>query len=524
MIADRTARMLALALAAMLVLPTAACLPGVVGSGDDDTAESITVVMGQGGFTLNPYSPLLANRQVGEALFRGLTDVSADGMPVPDLLAELPTKANGGLSADGRSVRLALRDDATWHDGEPVDAEDVRFTLEALREGAVQDQPLLDYGNISSVTVVGPSELVLELAEPDAPLAWTMVPYVLPAHLLEDEAPLASSSYWFEPVGSGPYRVASFAPAREVTLRPVDEGAGEPIRAIFTASSEAAREAYDAASAGVWLEGPSEAGTPAEHLVTTAGTTWRAWIFDVSNGSIFSDGDARRAFMSLISHEDTDAVPAIDPFGLPLQLRSLRFPEAVAGSLRSQGWRPNADGILERGGMTFEPTTATRTLASEELPRFEATTAAMDRAGIAFKTFTLDFLDVGGYFERDYLITGEWDLARTRFYATSPLIPGWPFESGDGPNWSNPYGANLFGVEDAELDDAYSAVRSAGDPAELQTAWQLLGRRLGELDVVYWEYPEPNHVLVKGVEGVVGHAWREKALQSAVDWRIAAGR
>lgn len=523
MTGNRAVRLTILAFAVALALAVAGCLPSTLAPSDAG-AEAITVVIGQGGFTLNPYSPLLPNRQVGELLFRGLTDLAPDGLPVPDLLVELPTRANGGISADGRTVRLSLVDDAVWHDGEPLEAADVVFTLEALRSGALQDQPLLGYGNVLSVVATGPHEVTVQLAEPDAPLIWTMVPYVLPEHLLGGERRLASAAYWFQPVGSGPFRVASVAPARELSLEPVDE-AGEPLRVVFTASSEDARLAYDAAAAAVWLDGPPEAGVPGERLVATASSTWRAWIFDVGQESIFADRDAREAFMSLIPHEDTEAVPAFDPFGLPLAQRSLQSTETVAADLRNQGWRLNADDILERNGGTFEPTTATRTLASEELPRFEAITAAMDSIGIAFKTFTLDFLDVGAYLERDYLVTADWDLARTRFYATSPLIPGWPFESGDAPDWGNPYGENVYGVADAQLDEAFAAVRDSGDPSELAAGWQTVGRRLGDLKIVYWGYPEPNRVLVKGVEGVEGHPMRANALQSAPGWRTdSAGR
>ena len=47
---------------------------------------------------------------------------------VPELLEEIPTLANGGISADGLTITYKLRKGVTWHDGHPLDADDVRFT------------------------------------------------------------------------------------------------------------------------------------------------------------------------------------------------------------------------------------------------------------------------------------------------------------------------------------------------------------------------------------------------------------
>ena len=50
----------------------------------------------------------------------------------PALLAEIPTRANGDLSADGRTIRYRLRAGVRWSDGVPVTAADVLFTLRAI--------------------------------------------------------------------------------------------------------------------------------------------------------------------------------------------------------------------------------------------------------------------------------------------------------------------------------------------------------------------------------------------------------
>ena len=49
---------------------------------------------------------------------------------MPEIAAEIPSAENGGLSEDGLTVTVKLRDDVLWSDGEPVTAQDFVFTYE----------------------------------------------------------------------------------------------------------------------------------------------------------------------------------------------------------------------------------------------------------------------------------------------------------------------------------------------------------------------------------------------------------
>jgi peptide/nickel transport system substrate-binding protein len=53
-----------------------------------------------------------------------------DNNPIPEIAAEIPSPENGGLSEDGLTLTVNLRDDVTWSDGEPVTASDFVFTYE----------------------------------------------------------------------------------------------------------------------------------------------------------------------------------------------------------------------------------------------------------------------------------------------------------------------------------------------------------------------------------------------------------
>ena len=53
---------------------------------------------------------------------------------MPLLAAEVPTVANGGISADGLTYTYHLRDDVRWHDGTPFTADDVIFSHQVITE------------------------------------------------------------------------------------------------------------------------------------------------------------------------------------------------------------------------------------------------------------------------------------------------------------------------------------------------------------------------------------------------------
>jgi peptide/nickel transport system substrate-binding protein len=73
---------------------------------------------------------------VMEMAMLGLADIDAEGHVFPELATQLPTVENGGVVIDEDAwtmdVTWQMRDDAVWADGEPVTADDVIFTWEAI--------------------------------------------------------------------------------------------------------------------------------------------------------------------------------------------------------------------------------------------------------------------------------------------------------------------------------------------------------------------------------------------------------
>ena len=89
--------------------------------------------------TLNPFVPGGDNfivSVIGQAHLAGVYDIDAQTLDlVPELVTDLPTTANGGVTVneDGTmTVRYQIRDEAVWSDGVPITGEDLEFTMERV--------------------------------------------------------------------------------------------------------------------------------------------------------------------------------------------------------------------------------------------------------------------------------------------------------------------------------------------------------------------------------------------------------
>ena len=97
-------------------------------------------------------NPLAARTQVDRDLvalaFSGLVRLGPDGSVVPDLATRWSSDASG------KTWTFELRPDARWHDGEPVTANDVVFTVRTLRDPAYQG-PGAGSWNEATATAIG---------------------------------------------------------------------------------------------------------------------------------------------------------------------------------------------------------------------------------------------------------------------------------------------------------------------------------------------------------------------------------
>ncbi|MFZ5916435.1 MAG: peptide ABC transporter substrate-binding protein [Chloroflexota bacterium] len=138
---------------------------------------------------------------------------------VPEMLVELPTVQNGGVSEDGKTITLKFKEGFKWHDGEPVTAEDFKFTWEFVMDPATMSQTTAGWNKIASVEVVDALTAVVQLQEAFVPfVAATLAFPILPKHALEGVPDPASSDFARNPVGNGPFVFQEWVPGDHITV------------------------------------------------------------------------------------------------------------------------------------------------------------------------------------------------------------------------------------------------------------------------------------------------------------------
>ena len=127
------------------------------------------------------------------------------------------------LSPDNRSVTLYLRKDAVFHDGKPITAEDVKFSIETIRD----NHPFKTmYGPVNAVTVSDPHTAVVRLLEPHPALLLAMstsLTPILPKHIFGDGTDVKVHPRNANPIGSGPFKLVEFKPGEFTVLERFDK-------------------------------------------------------------------------------------------------------------------------------------------------------------------------------------------------------------------------------------------------------------------------------------------------------------
>ncbi|HEY0122016.1 MAG TPA: peptide ABC transporter substrate-binding protein [Rhizobium sp.] len=188
-----------------------AAMPDFLGSSNaiakDAMKGQIVLAFSQEPTVFNPH---LLHIEVDEGVYFALYDplfgVDDKGEFFPCLAAEVPTVANGGISADGLKWKLKLRDDVTWHDGKPFTAEDVKFTIELLVNPKFNSWRHAGHELVTDLKVVSPTELTWTMSKPYAPYASILAStFITPKHAFDGQADLNNTPFNNAPIGTGPY-------------------------------------------------------------------------------------------------------------------------------------------------------------------------------------------------------------------------------------------------------------------------------------------------------------------------------
>ncbi len=145
-----------------------------------------------------------ADRDLTALVYSGLMRVREDGSLEPDL-AEKVT-----VSPDGTSYTFTLKKDEEWHDGEPVTADDVVFTVQKALDPSIKSPKRASWEGVT-VAKIDTYTVEFTLRQPYASFLENTTMGILPKHKWTgvDAEQFPFSEYNVVPIGSGPYQVAS---------------------------------------------------------------------------------------------------------------------------------------------------------------------------------------------------------------------------------------------------------------------------------------------------------------------------
>lgn len=185
----------------------------------------VGIIYWQAPSILNPYlSGGTKDVEAASMILEPLARFDESGNLTPWLATSVPTPANGGVSADLRTVTWRLREGLLWSDGSPVTAADVVFTAAYCRDPAGGCSQLAQFDDVTAVEAL--DDLTVRVTfgvskpYPYGPFTGATSPILQKAQFGDCKgirAPECTEAN-FGPIGTGPFRVTGFRPNDVISL------------------------------------------------------------------------------------------------------------------------------------------------------------------------------------------------------------------------------------------------------------------------------------------------------------------
>jgi peptide/nickel transport system substrate-binding protein len=459
--------------------------------------------------TLDNLDPLLSGQagttDVAQFVFSGLIRFNDHGEPIPDAAVTVPTRENGGISADGTTVVYHLRDDVRFSDGTPLTAADVVFTWQQVMNPRNNVPFHFPYDEAASVTAKDARTVVVKLRAPSAPFVSNFFRCgvqgaILPRHLLDGKPDLNHDPYNLKPVGSGPYMIERYDvnSAIEMVPNPHWFGGKPGLRRVtyriipsentllvslrtheidfyFAAPEQQYRELRA-------LPGVAVNAAPSSQFEMVAFNGGRAPLSDPNVRRAAAMGIDWKALARTI-YLDVDLPDWGDVFprswAYTAQPDPTPFDQAKARALLDRaGWRPGPDGVRVKDGKRLELEIATVAGAITRQNAEVVIQQQLRAVGIDVQVHNAPAnmlfapLGAGGL-----LASGKFDLG---IYAWTKN-PDPDDSQTAGPEYLPPHGANYSRIADRALGDLQRRAKATYDRAQRKRLYAQVERRLGEV-------------------------------------------
>ncbi len=530
----------------------------------------VTLIIPEEPTTLNYYmSDAAITRQVADATsMTGLVLVDENGEFQPALAAEIPTEANGGLSADKLTVTWRLKAGLRWSDGESLTSDDIKFTWEALSNptsGAIAGTGGIDL--ISGIDTPDALTAVVHYSSPFVGFLAQFVYGIFPRHAAGEAAGMSNWEWNRQPVGAGPFVVTEWASGESITMEPNPYyfEAGKPyldklvFRVVPEFAAQIALMKTGEAQVQLWpgIDDPQQYVTEVGgdvHEVLVPGV-WNLAIdfnlskpFDGDPGPtpphpILGDIRVRQAISAAIDYDTlikdvlrNTVTPSTSPFAYGWYKCDIArvYPYDVAKAnqlLDEAGWKMGSDGIRVAQGALYAENGTRLSLELQGYTNFEPLQRTeefivenLKAVGIEARIQNYDFSIIfGAYEDNSPRMIGDYDmLIYDRSIAIEPQgsIEN-DYLSTQIPSADNPTGGNIWRWVNKDGDAFINQAGSTFDRAARKTAYCGLGNLIAtELPQLYIYVFQDGYGYANSLTGYVVSTWGSM-VWDVQNWQLA---
>lgn len=199
-----------------LVVLASACSSDSSGQGNGENGGDITFGLAEEPDTLEAYMQNGTHgRTVKLALARGLYNYNEDGELQPELAEDYE------VNEDATSYTFHLRD-ASFHNGDPVTAEDVKYTFERILADDSTATFKSELSMIDEIVVEDDTTITFHLSEPSAPFVhYTAIPesVIVSKSWTEENSDQLDTDF----MGAGPFKLVEWQQGSHITVEKFDD-------------------------------------------------------------------------------------------------------------------------------------------------------------------------------------------------------------------------------------------------------------------------------------------------------------
>lgn len=480
--------------------------------------EYVEGIVGQP-FYINPLLSQTseADSDLTQLVYSGLFTYDSNSNIVEDLAA------GHELSEDKRVYTVKIKDNLKWHDGTPLTAADIVFTMNILQDPAYKS-PLRQNWLGVDVSQSDDKTVVFTLKNPYAGFLDYLTVGIMPKHVWENIAPekFALADYNLRPIGSGPYMFVDFQKDSAGTILTYKLSAfksyhrAEPfiskVTFNFYGDDDAMITAYNKKEImGISSIAPEKVAqiksSKTMQLKELIIPRYFAVFFNQSKSVSLADDTVRKALELSVNRKEiietvrhgkgtevfSPIFPQMDGYKAPAEDMLFNVDKANQ-MLEDAGWKKGEDGIREKSGtrLSFE-------LYSTDWPELSQNAEILKRqwanvgADVSVKVLTVSDLQQNYIRERNYdsILFGQ------AISFNPDLYSFWHSSQ------KKDSGLNLSLFDNKELDGLLESVRQENDVNARREKFQQLQ------DIMYQENPavflySPNYLYLTNtsVQGI----------------------